>query len=178
MCGLVVNVYKYTDLQNKVLPLLPLILALVYFVYAAFSVIPWFTKDNSVDSSIAVDSVETVSAPPEPVDLSVIKDWHLFGQAPTAAEKDAALAIAEGGKLPETQLQLKLLGVFFVQGQKNAGYAIIQSGDNQQKSYKPGDELPGGATLQTLASEQVVLKHNGQLEALSMDRQKGLFAKK
>lgn len=173
--------YKHINLQNKILPRLPLILASVYFSYAVFSVLPLLTTGHSVDLGASADTAQSVSTPPEPVDLTAIKDWHLFGQAPVAVEKDAAAVIAEGGKLPETQLQLKLLGVFFVQGPKgreNAGYAIIQSGDNQHKSYKPGDELPGGATLQSLASEQVVLKHNQQLESLSMDRQKGLLAKK
>lgn len=169
---------RYLHLQNKILPQLPLIPALMYLLYAVFSVMPWYAEDNSDHTNAVAVSAETVAAPQEPVDLTIIKDWHLFGQAPVSPEKDAAVMVAEGGKLPETQLQLKLLGVFFLQGQKNTGYAIIQSDGNQQKSYTPGDELPGGAALQSLASEQVVLKHNQQLESLSMDRQKGLFAKK
>ncbi|MDO9399486.1 MAG: type II secretion system protein N, partial [bacterium] len=56
--------------------------------------------------------------------------------------------------------------------QKNASYAIIEADDHLQKKYRPGEELPGGSTLQSIAKEQVMLLRNNQRESLSMDRKK------
>ena len=108
------------------------------------------------------------------MDFLVIKDWHLFGQPAAISAQNSD----QRGTPQETQLQLKLLGVFFLPDQKKASYAIIEADDHLQKKYRPDDELPGGATLQSIVKEQVILLRNNQRESLSMDRKKtGLLLK-
>ena len=161
--------FKYTILQNQSLPKLALIPALAYLLYVAIPIIQNFgTPKTRV--IITADSEPLIQEKPEnkPRDFLLIQDWHLFGQPPS----DAAQLSAQNGTPQETQLQIKLLGVFFQPDQKNASYAIIEADDKSQKKYRPGDELPGGITLQSIAKEQVILLRNNQRESLSMDRNK------
>jgi hypothetical protein len=157
------------------MPHVALIPALVYFLYVAVSTIqasghPEFAVAPAAESEpLDQDKAET-----KPMDFLVIKDWHLFGEPAAISAQHS-----EQHETPqETQQQLKLLGVFFLPDQKNASYAIIEADDHLQKKYRPGEELPGGSTLQSIAKEQVMLLRNNQRESLSMDRKKtGLLFK-
>jgi general secretion pathway protein C len=86
----------------------------------------------------------------------------LFGQAQEYPEADAAVT--------QTRLQLKLLGVFTLSQAAETARVIIQAEDGAQKTYKTGDELPGGASLEGIDGKQVVLLHNGRRESLALQR--------
>jgi len=157
------------------MPYAALIPALAYLLYVAISTVQTFDNPVSVvtltaeSEQLGQEKTET-----KQMDFLVIKDWHLFGQPVATPVQNS-----EQHETPqETQLQLKLLGVFFLPDQKKASYAIIEAEDHLQKKYRPGDELPGGTTLQSIAKEQVILLRNHQRESLSMDRKKsGLLLK-
>ena len=166
---------KYTILQNRSLPHIALIPALAYLLYVAISInqasgnpkplVNLFAESEQLDQEVIGE---------KQMDFLVIKDWHLFGQPASAVTQMSD----QNGVPRETQLQIKLLGVFFLTDQKNASYAIIEADDKSQKKYRPGDELSGGITLQSIAKEQVILLRNHQRESLSMDREKtGLLLK-
>ncbi|MEI6335183.1 MAG: type II secretion system protein N [Methylococcaceae bacterium] len=161
--------FKYKILQNQSLPKVALIPALAYLLYVANPIIQDFGSSKT-RVIITADSEPLIQEKPENKqrDFLLIQDWHLFGQPPS----DAAQLSAQNGTPQETQLQIKLLGVFFQPDQKNASYAIIEADDKSQKKYRPGDELPGGITLQSIAKEQVILLRNNQRESLSMGRNK------
>ena len=161
--------FKYTILQNQSLPKVALIPALAYLLYVAMPII----HDFGTPKPLAIITADSEPLSQEIIenkqrDFLLIQDWHLFGQPPS----DAAHTADQNGTPQETQLQIKLLGVFFQPDQKNASYAIIEADDKSQKKYRPGDELPGGITLQSIAKEQVILLRNNQRESLSMNRNK------
>lgn len=157
------------------MPNVALIPALVYLLYVAISTIQ--ASGNS--EFVAVLTAESEQLDQEKnekkqMDFLVIKDWHLFGQPAAISAQNSD----QHDTPQETQLQLKLLGVFFLPDQKKTSYAIIEADDHLQKKYRSGDELPGGITLQSIAKEQVILLRNDQRESLSMDRKKpGLLSK-
>ncbi len=68
-------------------------------------------------------------------------------------------------EIPTTKMNLVLRGV--LSGIKNKEYesAIIQA-TNQDKLYEIGDTLPGGAILNQVYSDHVVIKRSNQLEKL------------
>jgi hypothetical protein len=152
-----------------------LIPALAYLLYVAFSTFQT-SGHNEQLAALTADSEQLGQDKTEKkqMDFLLIKDWHLFGQ-PAVINAQSH----EQNETPqETQLQLKLLGVFFLPDQKSSSYAIIEADDHLQKKYRPGDELPGSVTLQSIAKEQVILLRNNQRESLSMDRKKtGLLLK-
>ncbi|TCV87642.1 MULTISPECIES: type II secretion system protein N [Methylomonas] len=97
-----------------------------------------------------------------PVDLSEIGAWHLFGQSPDSESGGDAVA--------ETQLQLKLLGIMFLSKEPENASGIIQADDGQQKKYRLGDKLPGGAVLHAVEPDRVLLRHGERQESLLLKK--------
>ena len=86
---------------------------------------------------------------------------HLFGTTtPDAAEATYA---------PETQLDLRLIGVFAT-GDSSA-LAIIAAGQRPGAIYGLGDTLPGGARLRSIHADRVILARAGRLETLKLPRE-------
>jgi len=105
---------------------------------------------------------QNIPAGIEPVArLSVISNLHLFGKAETAPVLDAPIVA------PETRLQLKLKGVFASSNPQRA-FAIISDSKNQDKAYRLGSKVSGGAVLHAVYVDRVILKRNGRLETLRM----------
>lgn len=92
--------------------------------------------------------------------------WHLFGQA--RKERPAPRPTVRR-TLPETRLNLSLRGVVSSDGGRSGG-AIIDAGQGQEVYYPVGSRLPGGARLQSVHKDHVVLERNGRLETLKLPR--------
>jgi hypothetical protein len=155
--------------ENKAMPHVTLISALAYLLYVGIVTIQ--TSGNpALVAALASESEQPTQEKIEKkqMDFLLIKDWHLLGR-PGAI---TALNSGQQAIPQETQLQLKLLGVFFLPHQKKTSYAIIETDDHIQKKYRPGDEVPGGTTLHSIAKQQVILLRNNQRESLSMEREK------
>ncbi|CAG0943041.1 Type II secretion system protein C [Gammaproteobacteria bacterium] len=90
---------------------------------------------------------------------------HLFGQA--AAEP--APGLANAANAPETQLQLQLRGAVAALDERFA-HAIIADSAGNEKVYFIKDPLPGGAVLQQVQADRVILSRGGALEALLLPR--------
>lgn len=113
-------------------------------------------------------SVETVvgERPSEGVAYQRIAGWHLFGKVAKAPPPPPEVPKEVPEEVPATQLRLSLRGVFHypdVDRQR----AIIASPDGKEDVYTVGDALPGGATLEDIGAQRVVLSRQGRLEALS-----------
>ena len=105
------------------------------------------------------DELSVPSTPP--VDVASIKKWHLFGQA--AIGDDAS-------SLPDTSLNLVLQGVFQADDPQQSYVAIIGT-DGAEKIYHIGDKLPGGAQIEEILPDAVVLSIAGEREKLTLPRQ-------
>jgi len=88
----------------------------------------------------------------------------LFGES----EGGDAGGGAEVTDAPETTLQLVLRGVIAT-GNAATSRAII-AGRDGEKGYSPGDDLPGGAVLERVFEDRVLLRRNGRFEELRMPR--------
>ncbi|MBD9355722.1 type II secretion system protein N [Methylomonas albis] len=132
------------------------LLVALYFSLSAVAL----NADQSAAEAAAPARTETVAQ--NAVDLLEIGTWHLFGQSLHSA--------AGTGSISETQLQLKLLGVLFLSKDTGNASGIIQADDGQQKKYRLGDELPGGAVLQAVEQDRVLLKHGERQESLLLKK--------
>jgi len=92
-----------------------------------------------------------------------ISQWHLFGKV----EPKKVAVTAAPVVVPETRLNLKLRGVFASRDQ-SAARAIIADAKGLEDSYSINDEVPGGAILNEIYSDRVILEHNGRLETLKL----------
>jgi len=105
-------------------------------------------------------------------DASRIVTAHLFGvagsepvaAAPPPPEDDALL------DAPDTRLNLRLRGAVMADEARMA-HAIIADAGGTEKVYFLDDNIPGGATLQRIQLDRVILNRNGTLEVLRLPRE-------
>lgn len=110
---------------------------------------------------------EVASAPVPPVpratQVTVANNgsfsWDLFGRSRTAPVATPVVA-------PASQSDLRLRGVM---SSDPNGYAIIADGRGREEVYRIGDELPGGARLESIEAHRVIIARNGQSESLEID---------
>jgi len=93
-----------------------------------------------------------------------LASWHLFGNSMPAIDPRRAAQAA-----PESASRLKLHGVY-ASADPADGRAIIADEQGQERSYRVGDELPGGARLAEVHPDRVMLRVGVALEALSLPR--------
>lgn len=101
--------------------------------------------------------------PPAAAEYNRLADMHLFGTANPAANANA----------PETTLALTLRGIVAANRDHQESRAIIAAGGNEQ-NYGVGAQLPGGAVIQAIYPDRVLLSLNGRLEALRLPKASGM----
>lgn len=89
---------------------------------------------------------------------------HMMGRA---APLDADTGPQTPVDAPETRLNLSLRGLLYHPQQQQA-LAIIGQGDSKETFYRVGDELPGGASVNAIHTDRVILLRNGRHETLTL----------
>ena len=100
-------------------------------------------------------------------DYATITAAHLFGEVsnePPPLTGDAALTA------PDTSLALQLRGAIAADDPRFA-HAIIADGTGVEHVYFVNSTLPGGATVQQIQADRVILARAGQLEILRLPRE-------
>ncbi len=118
---------------------------------------PQETQSNSIKHSAKSTAIK--------VDYRKLVNLHLLGKVEDNAKQTPKKQ--EIIKAPETNLNLKLIGVLFNRQDKD-GYAIISESGKSHKTFHKGDKLPGNATLYAVESNRVILERNGRHETLSL----------
>ncbi|MFP5382966.1 MAG: type II secretion system protein N [Gammaproteobacteria bacterium] len=111
-----------------------------------------------VQSSQSVPGVSRPVYTPE-----MARNWRLFGDAAAVPTQTDQAADA-----PDTRLSLQLLGTFSTRDEKRAGAVIAERGRDGEL-YRVGAAVPGGATLEKVESDRVLLRRRGQLETLRFE---------
>jgi len=97
--------------------------------------------------------------------LDSVAAMHLFG-APQAAPPAAAQINA-----PETSLNLTLRGLFAA-ARKESAFAIIAEGAGNERPYRIGAKLGGGAVVHDILPDRVVLERSGRYETLRLPKER------
>lgn len=92
-------------------------------------------------------------------ELHAISHWHLFGIYQADALDPEAL--------PKTNLNLTLVGIMAATPEQ-ASQVIIAVSGGEEKVYRQGDLLPGGAKIYKILKARVVLTHDGHYENLTL----------
>ncbi len=145
----------------------PVTLLLIIVLAHGFARLTWrlLPQPSYAQQLLTEEAMAVTPIAREPADYSTIAGWHLFGKL----ETPKLVAPAPVEKAPETRLNLRLAGVFYSAGDN--GLAMIAEVGGEEHSYRQGDSVPGGARLQRILQDRVVLERNGRLETLSMPRE-------
>jgi len=103
--------------------------------------------------------------PPAQLDIGGLVNAHLFGNAAVQASGDAANA-------PPSSMPLVLAGVLATEDPKE-GMAIIGESAQAAKVVAVGQQVPGGAQLNSVYSDRAIIDRGGTLEAVFLPRQSG-----
>jgi general secretion pathway protein C len=104
--------------------------------------------------------VVTVAAPVATTAAVALSKWHLFGNAGPSVNDLARSA-------PATQLQLTLFGTV-ADADPKQGLAVVGDPSTGEHAYRVGDTLPGGAILDAVYPDRIVLMHEGVQETLAL----------
>lgn len=154
-----VNIGRLTSGANALLVLL-----LAYSMATlTWQLLPNSSPDSTATSFAPLSSGMTQRSGGQ--DLGAVAMLHLLGEAGSVP-----VANDEPIDAPETRLKFTLKGVFADSRKENA-MAIIDSGSNDEKSYRIGDVVAGAATLHQILGDRVILKRGEQLETLYLPKE-------
>lgn len=105
------------------------------------------------------------SMPQPSADVAAISAWHLFGKAEANRPAPPPPVV-----IPVTPLNLRLVGIFFAERVGNWALALIADGNSLERGYRMGEALPGGARLERIERDQVIVSRNGREEVLKLPK--------
>jgi general secretion pathway protein C len=150
-----------TQLQQH--PALPLGLAAISGLLILWSLYAHLAGQTGSDSPLSTDfmPLDQPRATGPRINPAQIPAWHLFGDPAVRADRI---------KAPETRLKLTLQGLMNVDEPERAR-AIIGESNGKSGTYAIGQEVPGGATIERIQLDGVILKRAGKLESLPMQKE-------
>ncbi len=95
--------------------------------------------------------------------LETMAVQHLFGTPQATARPESQI------NAPETALNLTLRGLFAA-ARKESAFAIIAEGAGNERPYRIGGKLGGGAVVHDILSDRVVLERSGRYETLRLPK--------
>jgi general secretion pathway protein C len=136
---------------------------------ASLVVALWFgpslpTTGIAVSTGPGASAIRADGSVHSPADYAAISAWHLFGRLEVGRPVEASPVA-----LPVTPLNLKLVGVFFVE-QGDQALALIAEEGNLERGYRIGAPLPGGALLERIQRDHVIVSRNGRQELLNLPK--------
>ena len=144
-----------------------LVIALARVLAGLVVMMLWGQSSSQVGTTamITQDSAGRGSAITQPANFSTISAWHLFGQMETPT-----MIHAPPPPVPVAPLNLRLVGVFFVERGGEKALALIAEGKGVERGYRVGESLPGGARLEQIQRDSVVVSRSGRQEILNLPR--------
>jgi general secretion pathway protein C len=113
---------------------------------------------------VAASRISRTSA--APLDLEPVIRVHLFREPQSEPEP----VVQQVEDAPDTRLSLKLRGII-AGSEAKGGLAIVADTRGEEKVYKVGDAVPGGAKVHEIQDDRVILNRAGVLEALRLPKE-------
>lgn len=144
-----------------------LVVALAYALAELTAAIFWnrLPLPAKTAASVGTAPMPGDSAAVREDDYAAVSNLHLFGQASAPQPVVAPAPQAEA-----SPLNLRLVGVFFMERGGAKALALIAEGTGLERSYRVGEALPGGARLDRIQRDSVIVSQGGQQQTLNLPR--------
>lgn len=76
--------------------------------------------------------------------------------------------------IKQSMLNVELVGIMF-NAKINESQVIIRSAGGEERGYRAGDKIPGGALIKRILTDGVLLEYQGALERLNLPKQELRF---
>ena len=157
--------------RTQVLDRLPLVLTVILMLVMAhrLALLTWRVVPDGLQESIPEETEHPSTAVERKTSVDAnVSQWNLFGKVDIAQPQ-----VAEPVVIQETRLNLTLLGVIS-SDEKVFGKAIISDPSGGEDYYSLGMMVPGGASVQEIHADHVILKRNNRLEILRLPQEEAL----
>jgi general secretion pathway protein C len=74
----------------------------------------------------------------------------------------------------KSMLNVTLVGILFAT-KMDASQVIIRSANGEEKTYKLGDTIPGGAVIKRIMASGILVERHGAIESLSLPKNELIF---
>lgn len=145
--------------HNRLLARALMLLAVLWFGWRLAGALWLVTGQDRTALNPPARREESGPSLPE-VDTGRLAGFTIF-KAVTAPSPAAGAANA-----PDTSLQLRLDGVFAGSDRQRSGAIIADPNQGVGQLYRPGQSVPGGAVLEAVHADRVILSRNGSTEVL------------
>lgn len=71
--------------------------------------------------------------------------------------------------IKQSMLDVDIVGIMY-STQPDDSQVLLRAAGGEEKSYRVGDTLPGGAVIKRIGKDGIVVLHNGTLESLSLPK--------
>lgn len=161
---------KVTD-QQKIISLMSRTLTSLLLIYAAWlaAQMAWYWLAPPSGVTMVLGSSQADAGMPRTVKTYPLSQMDLFGRVGAVPKAEPKEVVEEA---QETTLRLKLKGVFTAEQASESG-AIVEEVGKQADYYRVGATLPGGAVLEQVLPDKILMRRNGRLESLSFEEESG-----
>ncbi|MBF0176902.1 MAG: hypothetical protein HQL63_08650 [Magnetococcales bacterium] len=97
----------------------------------------------------------------------LLANLALFGKGGGVSGQASSPATRDGSQgLPDTNLGIQLIGIYFSGGTDNKGRALIKTGPEEERSYRVGEKITGGPVVKEILTDHVILGRDGNREEM------------
>lgn len=161
---------------NSRLPVLAVGLASIALITTLAVHVPRLRALSVVTAMPPPTKTARAAATPK-ADYSVLSGLNLLGASPVAKTGVVPPALTppadstevEPTRLPRATVDFTLRGVAYSPDAARA-YAIVAAADGSQKRYGIGDSPQRGITVERITSHEIVVRHAGRLERVSLPK--------
>jgi len=153
------TINRLPGILNKIM-----VIAVIYtMAQLTWMLVPASSFDNEI---IPETKNLTLSTQNGQIKRASLSQMHLFG---VVNEQKQPIKTQQAVKAPITRLNLTLKGII-ASGQPNIAKAIIADSSKNENFYSIGAKIPGGAILEEIHVNHVILKRNNRLETLQLPK--------
>lgn len=162
------SIFASTDLKTFLFrPIVAQVICIFFIVLLCIDLISFAVQRWQTTTKNAVNApLLNERTPQQQVNDEMKLRWPLFGEYLPKQFGDM--------QIKRSTLDLRVVGILYSTRTQDS-QVILRTASGVEQPYKIGDTLPGGATIKQISADGVLVMHKGELESLSLPKNKLIF---